>query len=195
MILGCLALFLGISAVSFFDSGCGSSNNATAPAPVTVTLQPTPYTGAEYGYGFNVSGTDSPLSSANLYAESITIPATSKTLSISLYTGSTATGIVEMFVYTDNGSTYPHTLMDSGVILSVVPNQWNTVPLNNVSLPAGNYWIGFQSQSNIHVVSSSLVNFFSLANIYTNPPSSTMPAGGTVTAAASGFAMVLDTTF
>lgn len=180
-------------------TGCGSSNSATAPAPVTVTqpvtvtLQPTPFIGAVYGYG--TVGVDSPLLSANLYAETITIPIACKTFSISLRTGSTASGTVEMFVYEDSGSTYPYTLMDSGVITSVVPNQWNTVTLNNVSLPPANFWIGFQSQNNIHVVSSGLVDFVTLANTYANPPPSPMPSGGTVAAGASGFAMVLNTTF
>ncbi len=194
MIAACLALVLGIPVVGLLSSGCGSSNNATAPAPVTVTFQPTPYTGAQYGYTHLNTGGDGPLPSGQIYAEAITIAATSKTLSLSLRTGSAASGTGVLFVYNDN-SNYPNALMDYGVINSLILNQWNSAPLNNVSLAPGVYWIGYSSVNSILVWGTNTLNFFDITAAYANPPASTMPGGGAVSSPTTGFAMVLDTTF
>src|SRR5579872_4832827 len=184
LLVGCVVLSFAIMVAGSFLAGCGSSS-ATAPvtvtsSPLTVTQQPTPYTGANYGY--NCNGIDNALSSVTIYAEAVTVLGTCKTYSLSLHVGSAGTGNVELFVFNDSAHS-PNNLMDYGILSSPVPNQWNTVPLNAVSLSSGVYWIGLHAvNNNLHVNNSTTtLDFFDIsAPAYNNPPISPMPAGGSV---------------
>jgi hypothetical protein len=178
MIVAGLALVLSIPALCLFSTGCGGGNSPAAP--VTVVPQPTPGCGAEYGYYQN--GGSNSTSNNYFYAVPVTLVA-AKTLSMSLHVSS-ATGNIVLFVYSDNSGA-PGTFLDAGTITSPVNSTWNTAALTGVNLPAGVYWIGWESQNTNYFYSDGAQQgpFFSLAQTFGLPPS-TMPAG---TVTSNGF--------
>jgi hypothetical protein len=192
MIVACMALVLGFTAISLFNSGCGSSNSSTAP--VTVTLQPTPSCAAEYGYPMNGIYSSS-LTTGSFYAQPITIPAATKTLSMSIHLGGPDSGSIILCVYTDNGGA-PATVVDQGTLSSLTANSWNTASLTGVNLTAGNYWIGWTSSG--AVVVDSYINQtteFSIAQTYGNtfPNYPTPPNSSYFNASGYAYGLVLDT--
>jgi hypothetical protein len=194
MIVAGIALFFGFTVISFFNSGCGSSNSSTAPAPVTVVAAPP--CGAEYGFGAN-SASYSSFPTGTLYAYPITIGTATKTLSMSIHLGPASSGNITLCVYTDNGGA-PATFVAAGTITSPSAGSWNTMAFNPplVSLPAGNYWIGFTSANtiNVQVSGTQTTNDAEYPQVYLNPFASySAPMTASVFSGNPQYGLVLDT--
>ena len=188
----CFGLVVGVTAVSAFLTGCGSSNS-TSPAPVTVTITqpPTPVCGGKLGYV--TVGTGFTESAGYITANAVTLSTASKTLDMAIYLGATVSGNILLSVYSDSGGS-PNTFMDGGAITSPTANSWNIATLTGQSLPAGVYWLAFDQQNNdsMNYGSTHTVKSFQVAHTYGIPPL-TMPTGS-VYSSTSPFAILLDTT-
>jgi hypothetical protein len=179
LITGFFVLIGGLWFWGTLATGCGNSNSATAPVTVTVTQQATPTCGGVWGY-FQSPGAADGYSTGFMRAFPVTLGTAAKTLDMSIYLGTTATGVVELSVYSDTlGS--PHTFLDGGATSSPVANSWNTVSLTGVSLAAGTYWLAVESQNTIYIYDSGSqsATFYTVAQAYGLPPS-TMPTSGTI---------------
>jgi hypothetical protein len=183
----CFAVILGVGALGPLSSGCGNSSPA---APVTVTLQPTPACGGQLGYGVLSTGGISSTGYINSYP--VTLAAASKTLDMAVYLGASATGNIELSVYSDNAGV-PNTFMDGGAITSPAINSWNIAVLSGQNLPAGKYWLAIEHQGTIDEDYGSNTNtpVYQVTQAYGIPPL-TMPSG-TAIASAAPIAILLDT--
>jgi len=192
IIVVCFGLVVGITAVSAFLTGCGSSNS-TSPAPVTVTITqpPTPVCGGQLGYVTVGSGYSQ--GSGYIEAYAVTLAVASKTLDMAIYLGGTVSGNIDLMVYSDSGGS-PNTFMDGGAITSPTANSWNVASLTGQLLSAGVYWLAVENQNTDSMApgGSQAIRSFQAPYTYGIPPL-TMPAG-TINTSGAPRAILLDTT-
>jgi hypothetical protein len=150
IIVGCLGLFLGISTVSLFNSGCGSSNNSASPSPAPIPTATPVCSAGQIGVTSPSMAITQSDAANYLYAQAVTLSASTGVLSLNIYVGGTGTGQIRMGIYSDD-SNYPGTLLYDGGVKTVISNAWNSFTVSGVWLPnvssSTQYWIAHQFQN------------------------------------------------